>query len=484
MVGRGSDEEMASEDEPTAPVGKKFRFADLMTEVKNGDVPAATELLLNSRNLVSVESLEPAKNLKKVEVKDNRLTSLEFLEMNHGLCWLALAKNSFRELKHLQNMSSLAVLDISDNKVKDISGLAGLSGLKALIAARNRITRIDGLTPKQHPALETIVLSHNQVSECALKGFASLRKLSLANNQLHSFPKLSKLPQLAELRLNGNKLTTLDACVTNLPKLSIFEVGNNLINEVSALEPLRGHLWVKSLSLAGNKCVEGGVEAHEDVQALLATLPKLEIVNNRRQEGAGSSQKKKNKKDKRKEAEAKPVAAQVSVHGRSFDGKKTTFADSDEEADEPQPAKKSKAREDSQPVKKAPDPPFQLGAKRRLRQQQEQEQLKLQQQQQKEQKTAEEASEPKKKKRPLDVTPAASQVSAGGDQASSPPKKKKKKLKQGTSGEPETPVKKKQKEKKDKAKNRGGQAEGGQATGSGETPVARLNKKKKKGRLA
>ena len=45
------------------------------------------------------------------------------------------------------------------------------------------------------------------------RGFKHLKKLSLAHNRLHGFPKLQKLPALAELRLNGNHITTIPALV-------------------------------------------------------------------------------------------------------------------------------------------------------------------------------------------------------------------------------------------------------------------------------
>lgn len=94
-----------------------LRFTDALTEVPNGDAQAASELLLQDRGLTSLDSLEPFKNLKKLELKGNHIASLGWLEMNHSLCWLGLAKNRLRRLTHLQNLSSLAVLDFSDNKV-------------------------------------------------------------------------------------------------------------------------------------------------------------------------------------------------------------------------------------------------------------------------------------------------------------------------------------------------------------------------------
>jgi len=274
-----------SEDEDEIPE-KRLRFIDVLTEVPNGDAQGATELALPGRGLTEVESLESCKNLRKVELKDNKLSDIGFLEMNHQLCWLGVAKNRIDRISGLANLGSLAVLDLSDNQLVRLDGLSGLFGLKALIVARNRLTRVDGLSPKRNPLLETLVLSHNQISDCNMAPFPSLKKLSLANNQLHAFPGLPVLPQLTELRLNGNRISTLTQKLQQ-PRLSIFDIGNNLLAKVEALEPLRGLLWIKSLGLWGNPVAQD----MEDklLKGLLETLPRLEIVNNRRLQQADSN---------------------------------------------------------------------------------------------------------------------------------------------------------------------------------------------------
>lgn len=305
---------------------KHFRFADVLAEVPNGDAAAATELILKDRALTGFDSLEALPELKKLELCGNKISALDFLEMNHALCWLNLARNCLRKLSSLNNLSSLAVLDLSDNKLTHLSGLHGLQALKALILARNRISRFEGVSAKKNPALETLVLSHNRIPDFSLSGFQNLRKLSLGHNKLHEFPMLKNLPALSELRLNENKITRVTDVVTKLSKLSILDIGKNLIKDVAALETLRGLLWLKSLNLLGNPVAE---EAEQErlLKDLLNSLQRLEIVNNRRQ--VGETQKKKRKKTV---VSREPIEA-VAVHGRTFDGQATVFADSDDDAD-------------------------------------------------------------------------------------------------------------------------------------------------------
>lgn len=331
-----------SEEDGEKPAKKRLRFVDVLSEVPNGDAAAAVELVLTGRGLTEVDPLEAFKGLKKLELKNNHLADASCVEMSHQLCWLGLARNRLRRLTHLQNLHALAVLDVSDNRIARLDGLEGLVGLKACIAARNRITRLDTLAAKRHPLLETLVLSHNCVKECSLSGFSQLKKLSLGHNQLHAFPSLKHLPELAELRVNGNKFSTVGACVGVLPKLSILDVGNNSIVDPKGLEPLRGLLKLKSLSVRGNAAApdcESG-----PLKALLASLQSLEILNDKRRSGASRKRNRQprdptacggkgNGKSKGRDAPEPPEA--ISNHGREFTGKRAVFSSSDEEGEAP-----------------------------------------------------------------------------------------------------------------------------------------------------
>mmetsp|Transcript_74531 Transcript_74531/g.230335 ORF Transcript_74531/g.230335 Transcript_74531/m.230335 type:complete len:464 (+) Transcript_74531:32-1423(+) len=351
MDSDASDAALSENDEPQQK--RHFRFADLLTEVPDGDTAAATELLLTERGLTSMDSLEALRSLKKLELRGNHLASLAFLEMNHELCWLGLAKNRLRRLSHLDNLSSLAVLDISDNRIARLDGLASLSGLKALIATRNRISQIQGLSPGKNPVLETLVLSNNSIAECRIAKFACLRKLSVAHNELHAFPVLKSLPALAELRLNGNRVSSVAKDLHFLPKLSILDIGNNLYSTAEQMEPLRG-LRLKNLNVLGNPATSD-MESPA-LKELFCSLKSLEILNNRRL--AGGSQKKRRQPGAAKvwpppgaaaagEAPARPsgrrrAAARpeppggggggaLTVNGQAFQGRREVFDDDDED---------------------------------------------------------------------------------------------------------------------------------------------------------
>lgn len=175
-----------------------------------------------------------------------------------------------------------------------------------------------------------------------MSGFRQLKKLSLGHNQLHAFPTLKDLPELAELRVNGNKFSTVGACVSFLPKLSILDVGNNSIVDPKGLEPLRGLLKLKSLSVRGNAAASDCESG--PVKALLASFQSLEILNdkwlngasrkrNRQQKDPTAGSGKGNGKSKGQDA-AKPPEAIIN-HGREFSGRRAVFGSSDEEGDPP-----------------------------------------------------------------------------------------------------------------------------------------------------
>mmetsp|Transcript_44862 Transcript_44862/g.100819 ORF Transcript_44862/g.100819 Transcript_44862/m.100819 type:complete len:487 (-) Transcript_44862:227-1687(-) len=356
----GDDASDTGESDEEKPPNKRLKFVDILAEVPKGDTEKAAELILTDRGLTCLDSLEALRSLRKLELRKNFISRLDFIEMNHALCWLGLASNRLKRISFLDNLTSLAVLDISDNRITRLDGLTSLSALKALIATRNRITQLQGVSPKKNPALETLVLSHNSITECNLGGFTNLKKLSLAHNGLHAFPGMGKLPALSELRLNGNKITSVAQNVTYLPALSILDVGNNMLTQMGGMEPLRGLLRLKSLTVQGN-VVASDMEA-AGMKELLASIKSLEIVNNRRQEGAGPKKRKRPETVQRSRKKDGPTDTQptqgkklgatapdknpgaMSVHGRAFSGRRATFADSDSEDGASKPKGGAKAK--------------------------------------------------------------------------------------------------------------------------------------------
>merc|ERR1712176_1708166 len=100
-------------------------------------------------------------------------------------------------------------------------------------------------------------------------------------------------------------------------------------------EPLRGLLWMKSLNLMGNPVVN--ILDGSPAKGILASLSRLEILNNRRLPQAESKSAK--KKGRRRHNQVKServtggdknvasVAKPTAIHGRNFKGTRSLFTD-------------------------------------------------------------------------------------------------------------------------------------------------------------
>lgn len=74
------------------------------------------------------------------------------------------------------------------------------------------------------------MISRNQIESLSLGlgNLSLLKKLSAAGNKIRELPDLSKCASLKELRLNGNKIMSLDAVLLP-PALQILDIGNNCL---------------------------------------------------------------------------------------------------------------------------------------------------------------------------------------------------------------------------------------------------------------
>ena len=156
-----------------------------------------------------------------------------------------------------------------------------LTSLKALILNNNNFTLFPthALLPN---SLDTLVLSHNPLKELPKKMFAALpclTKLSCSSAQLHYIPNLSHCPELKEVRLPSNKLSTLTDIARLLPlTVEIIDIGHNVIRKRSELEKLFIFKKLTSLNVRGNLSPE---EDEEFLKAAQKEFPLLRNFNGR-----------------------------------------------------------------------------------------------------------------------------------------------------------------------------------------------------------
>jgi Leucine-rich repeat (LRR) protein len=197
--------------------------------------------LFNNRLTSFTGFSENAPNLICIDVIGNKIRSFEGFHDNlPQLTELSLGKNYFTTLQGMpQYFPELQELSLNENKLINLIGLPPeIPNLLRLSLENNQLTSLKGL-PSSLPNLEWIDLSKNQ-----LKNFEHfplhmprLRSISAEHNQLCSLTGLPSLPDLGELHLNDNCLTTLTGFPTDLPFLHNLYLHNNQLTSLADLPP-------------------------------------------------------------------------------------------------------------------------------------------------------------------------------------------------------------------------------------------------------
>lgn len=178
---------------------------------------------------VETGNLELFKATKQWEVGIQCLKSLSILKLGHNLLekWPTQLEKCFR----------LKELDLSYNSISVVPFLLGKHGV---------LTKLD--------------LSFNRITEIPMELYQlPLQKLNLNNNCLQDLPRIdvvhgAKMPDLQELDLSFNRISTLDSRVGIFSSLRKFKANDNMI---SSIDDCIGQLsQVISIDLARNQLFE------------------------------------------------------------------------------------------------------------------------------------------------------------------------------------------------------------------------------------
>ncbi|CAH2056150.1 unnamed protein product, partial [Iphiclides podalirius] len=173
-------------------------------------------------------------NDNKVDCFDQSIT--EFFSIDE---W-----NDLKELKPTH-------VDLSENLIVNVT-LIGDLPIKVLNLSRCSIEYIENASFKDLQEMTELDLSHNKLtserlSPHAFEGrylpeeyepLAAMRKLNLAYNDLHSLNQdlFEHLPELTELDLSGNPLTTIDhvtlVAISSLPMLKVLRMRSCQLTEI------------------------------------------------------------------------------------------------------------------------------------------------------------------------------------------------------------------------------------------------------------
>ncbi|XP_059927962.1 PH domain leucine-rich repeat-containing protein phosphatase 2 [Gadus macrocephalus] len=203
---------------------------------------------------------------RKMEVLDiahNALTELPSRLLNSmSLRRLLAGNNLLQALPELLDHVPLEALDLQHNRLSRLphSLFCKALNLKYLNVSANTLETIPPSSQSEESlsTLQELYLTGNNLSESVgglLVGHPRLRVLHLAYNQLLSFPasKLSRLEQLEELNLSGNRLRSIPSTVARCPRLHTLVAHSNLLSTFPEILSLPE---IKYVDLSGNELSE------------------------------------------------------------------------------------------------------------------------------------------------------------------------------------------------------------------------------------
>ncbi|KAH3763540.1 hypothetical protein Pelo_4577 [Pelomyxa schiedti] len=146
-------------------------------------------------------------------------------------------------------MPQLIVLNVSFNNIGCVTIDWHMDSLAALVLNNNHIRLIQGLQLCR--ALDTLVLSHNELTELKLPPLR-LKKLSISNNYLRQLPDLSQLRDIVEIRAGQNRIMRIPPWIATLGHLRLLNLSSNLLHDAKDVKLLKDLIALKSVDLRHN----------------------------------------------------------------------------------------------------------------------------------------------------------------------------------------------------------------------------------------
>ena len=205
----------------------------------------------NKREEYKIESLEPLRNLPKLNVihlENNKISSLEPLSGMNQLYNLSFYGNKIESIEPLRGKTNLHYLYLSDNNITNVDVVRDFSNLEVLDLGNSKINNLDFLSGLTN--LTELNLLGNKIENIEpLSGLSNLTKLNLGNNKIENIESIRGLTNLKELELESNKIENIEP----LKDIINLETLNLSINKVNNIEPLRRLTKLKVLRLNKNE---------------------------------------------------------------------------------------------------------------------------------------------------------------------------------------------------------------------------------------
>nr|CEL75671.1 TPA: Leucine-rich repeat-containing protein 49 [Toxoplasma gondii VEG] len=237
--------------------------------------PHLKRLALNANDIEKIENLESTPELEELELYQNRVRKIEGLStlshlrrvrnLNyisiyiHIYLVLDLSFNKVRKIENLETAVKLVKLYLSSNKIQVIEGLETLTRLELLELGSNRIREIQGIATLTE--LKELWLGKNKITEMKLPPLLNLQRLSIQSNRLTRWNDslFSSCPSLEELYLSHNRLTgAIPEAIGKLKKLKILDLGANAVDDMRAVAqlPELEELWINDNHISSLEAVK------------------------------------------------------------------------------------------------------------------------------------------------------------------------------------------------------------------------------------
>jgi len=189
-------------------------------------------------------------NPERLNLDRRELTRLPLLEGEEKLRLLNFQHNSIQKIENLVSLPNLIFLDLYSNNIREISGLHTVPTLRVLMLGKNHIDLIKNL--QVLVKLDVLDLHSNQIAVIENLGhLRELRVLNLANNQINTVENLEGLVSLTELNLRRNRIETILG-VESLVKLQRLFLSNNRLLDMEKIGSLSRCPQLTELALDGN----------------------------------------------------------------------------------------------------------------------------------------------------------------------------------------------------------------------------------------
>ncbi len=225
-------------------IGKSFKDLSPINALSN-----LQSIELRGTSVVSIDSFKNLSKIKSLKISETRtLQSVDGIEEMTKLTDLDLSSNGIVVIDGLNNLVNLETLYLNDNAIISFPSINQLEFLTHLDISDNNINQLgDDLSGLSK--LKTLNAQNNEICDLStLDDLISLEKLNLSNNDLGcggifvspNFDSLENAPNLEELYLDNNNLTSIEGLRGRDINLEILYINDNNLTDITPIGEYTG----------------------------------------------------------------------------------------------------------------------------------------------------------------------------------------------------------------------------------------------------